>query len=319
MKRFIILFSLLFVTFSIAFSQEKPNIVVTKGEATVEWYQEVESKSDAKNRAEERAKINALENAFGTVVVQGNSTYIENVNTGTKTRTKTVFNMIGDTYVKGEIVDVLKNDFKEHKQVEGRGRKKTVKIFIECNVKLKAREIADAKIDIKAHTLSNNMKNFQTNTFYEGDELYIYFQSPVPGYLTAFIDNGKTSERILPYEGMGEKYINGLPVETDKEYIFFSVAEDHQYFDDFENYEIVLVPDKDLELNRVFVIFSKDPLNKPRLKEDINLTPEDVEKNYRVPKGLETKEFRKWLIRNYQTRADMQVEEIIITVQKNKE
>ncbi len=318
MKRFI-LFSLLFMSFSTIFSQEKPNIVVTKGEATVEWYQDVESKTDAKKRAEERAKINALENVFGTVVVQGNSTYIENVNNGTKIKTKTVFNMIGDTYVKGEIIDVLKIDFKEHKQVEGRGRKKTVKIFIECNVKLKAREIEDAKIDIKAHTLSKNMKNFQTTTFYEGDEIYIYFQSPLAGYLTAFIDNGKTSERILPYEGLTDKYINGLPVDADKEYVFFSLDKKHQYFDDFEPYEIVLVPDKDLELNRVFIIFSKDPLNKPRLKKDINLSPQDIEKNYRVPKGLETKEFRKWLIRNYQTRADMQVEEIIITVQKNKE
>ena len=40
----------------------------------------------------QKARINAIEKAFGTVIIQGNTTYIENVNSGKKTETKSIFN-----------------------------------------------------------------------------------------------------------------------------------------------------------------------------------------------------------------------------------
>jgi len=81
------------------FAQENPSLKV-QGKALVQWYPNVESKTEAKKRAFQQAQVNAMENAFGTLIMQGNTIYIENKKTGEKVETNTVFKMIGNTAVK---------------------------------------------------------------------------------------------------------------------------------------------------------------------------------------------------------------------------
>jgi len=65
------------------------------------------SKAQAEKSALDKATIDALERAFGKAIIQGNSTYIENINDGKKVETHSGFNMISNTYVKGEVIEVL--------------------------------------------------------------------------------------------------------------------------------------------------------------------------------------------------------------------
>ena len=49
-----------------------------------------------------QAKINAIENAFGSIILEGNSLYTLNKQQGTKTEFNQVFNSISDVFVNGD-------------------------------------------------------------------------------------------------------------------------------------------------------------------------------------------------------------------------
>ncbi len=305
------------------FAQEKIEIVSVEGEHTVQWYQEKESKEEAQKRAEKYARVNALEKAFGTVIVQGNSTYVKNVNTGQKVETKTSFSMIGNTTVGGEIVEVLKCEFKEKKRKYKKGREKISDIFITCQIKIHAKKLSEAKINFEAATLATHSKKAMTERYKNGDDMFFYFRTPVSGYLSIYVDitGSGLTQRILPYSEVPPKYENGMFVKADQDYIFFSGQKEHDYF--AEDYvvpdEIVAAAEADQELWRFFIIFSKEPLNKPKLKEGMAedaLTLAEQEKKYTVPKEIKSEDFQRWLIRNLSIRDDFQREIIDVVVEK---
>ena len=271
------------------------------------------SRVQVEKEAEKLAKINALEKAFGTVVFQGNSTYISNINTGTETETKSVFNMFGTTYVKGDVLEIIDVKFKEipagYKTIDGKKTQIQIK-ELECKIKLKARELTEPKVKFEVYPLSGTDKRFKTTSFKDNDTLYLYFKSPVSGYLSVFLVDNKYSTRLLPYNNMSNEYEGGMPVKADKEYIFPS--------DDF-NYYSILYAETMQDLSRMFIIFSKNPINKPFLKENINsviLSEFEKEQGYFTPDGLESVKFQKWLQKNRYARKDIQVKFIDITITK---
>jgi hypothetical protein len=306
-------------------AQDQPEIVVVEGENQTLWEQDKESKQVAKDRAEKFARVNALEKAFGTVIVQGNSTYIRNINTGQQVETKTSFNMIGNTTVSGEIIEVLKIEFTESQSSYKKGKEKITENYIQCIIKAKAKKLSDLAIDFEALPLRSNQKNAASDRFTDGNDMFFYFKSPVSGYLSIYIDiSGKNlTQRILPYTQVPAKFENGMPVEADKEYIFFSKAKEHDYYN--QDYvvadEIYVSAEEDQEMWRFFIIFSKDPLNKPSLKEGLNsetLTEYEKKSKCTVPKALESEEFQRWMIQNLSIRNDFQRKIIDILVQKKK-
>jgi len=326
MKNLLFILAIVLSTYTAAVSQEvvesdnRPVLVNSKGEAQVQWYEETESRTQAESRAEALAKVNALEKAFGVVIIQGNSTYVRNVETGETVETTTVFNMIGNSMVKGEIIEIVSSKFTIIENTEKIDNRKQIIKYIKCEISVIAKELRELKLDIVTFPLSKPMRNFSTTTFYENDDLFLFFQSPVSGYVTVYLDDNKYAMRLLPYQQMPPKFENGMPVDADKEYIFFSTAADHNYFEDeyFEEDEYQLYPETQKDLNRLFVIFSKEPLDKPRLSENIDkqLVEELAKDGYSIPKALESDKFQRWLIKNHQIRSDLQVENIIISIEK---
>lgn len=291
-------------------------IVQTKGKAQVEWYPERESLTQAKERALELAKINALENAFGTLVMQGNSIYVENKNTGEKVETNTSFKMIGNTAVKGEIIQVLKTDYKQSVRKEKINKKKVEITYIDCSLLLEAKEITDTKIDLITFPLNSVKIIKPNNSFFEGDDLFVYFKSPLNGFVTIFLDDSKQAQCLLPYRKMPKGLEEAMPVVADKEYLFFSDKPEHNYFeDDFfaeDTYELFSESEKDL--NELYIIFSKQPLNKPFLNDADNKDKPSVQ----LPRTVETNEFKEWLIKIQQTRNDLKITKEFISIEKKK-
>ena len=304
---------ILFILFFQYSKSQDIKIIRTKGEALVQWYPEVESKNKAKERAFERAKINALENAYGTLVTQGNTIYIENKNTGEKTETNTVFKMIGNTAVKGEIIEILKTDYKETKQ---KGKKQDI-TYLKCKVVLKSKEIIDTKIGIESFPLKSCRFIKPATDFYISDDLFLFFRSPVNGYLTVYLDDNKNAQCLLPYRKMPKGMEEAMPIKADKEYIFFSDKPEHNYFiDDFfaeDTYELYTSEKK--EINRHYVHFSKKPINKPILKKNDNQNLEDY---FELPRIIDSESFQKWLIKIQQIRNDLVIKNILISIEKNK-
>lgn len=307
------------VAYANVFSQEVSPIVV-KGKSQVQWYPERESKTEARDRALELAKINALERAFGTLVMQGNTVYVENKKTGEKVETNTTFKMIGNTAVKGEIIQLLKTDYKETKKKERIKRKKVEITYINCNITIEAKELKDIKIEVETFPLNSDKMIKPVTEFYQGDDLFLYFKSPVNGYLVVFLDDGTQAQCLLPYRTMPQGLEEAMPIKADKEYVFFSDKPEYNYFDDDffaeDLYELAASSKKDL--NQLYVIFSKSPLNKPILKTDDNneILIELDKENYELPRSIKSDNFKEWLIKIQQVRSDISLTNHMISIEQ---
>jgi len=319
MKKFpVFIFIIIYCIYPFHLSQAQ-QIVKTSGEAQVEW-PDTKSRNQVQQEAKDLATIDALERAFGRVIVQGNSTYLTNLNTGEQTETRSVFNMIANTSVKGEVLDVLNENYKE---VEGykiiAGKREPVR-EIKCEITIKAMEITAPPIEFVSFPLACTNINCKTTRFKENDDLYFFFRSPVKGYLSIYLDDGLNSYRILPYQNMPDKYEGGIPVEPDKEYILFSDAEEFDYFKDepvqVDTYE--LFAENAQDLNRLFVIFSKEQLNKPKLSEADSrktLSDKDIEEGYTLPLTLESEDYQRWLMKQrtyFKDKMEMDIVDIVI-------
>lgn len=306
--------------FSALQAQDAPNVVRTSGEAQVEWLSS-ESRDEAEARAKETATVQALEKAFGTVIIQGNTTYVENVQTGQRVETHSHFNMIGETVVKGEVVEILREKYKDHTVTERRNNRRVEITYITCEITVRAKEITASRLDISTYALSKNERNFKTDHFFDYDDLFLFFQSPASGYVSVFLDDNTHAYRLLPYREMPGDYSGGFPVTADSAYIFFSTAPEHNYLPDdpyFVEDTYQLVAEKEVDINRLFVVFTKDPLDKPRLRPNLNeYILKEYEKGvYGLPNGLESEKFQRWLIDNQCLRSDIQIETLVITIEK---
>lgn len=321
MKQSIFLLILLFFSLLCVVGQKT---IKTSGEAQVELT-ETRSRQEVKEEARELATVNALEKAFGRVIIQGNSTYISNINTGEKTETNSVFNMIANTSVKGEVVEVTSEkyeDVKGYKVIDG---KKIEVTEIKCEITIRARELTEPPIDFATYPLACTNIKCRTTSFIEKDDFFIYFLSPISGYVSVYLDDGEYSQRLLPYRNMPVEYESGMPIMADREYIFFSREPEHNYFkdEDFKEDVYTLYSDSKKDINRLFIIFSKTPLNKPKLENNVQieqLTEQEMAEGYTMPKALKSEDFQKWLnkCRSYR-KDDMQVDIIDITITKGME
>jgi len=307
---FVRLILLLIVYPSMLFSQET---VKTKGSAQIEVPENL-SRMEVKNKVRELATIDALERAFGRVVIQGNSTYITNLQSGQKVETNTVFNTIANTSVKGEVLEVLDEKFTD---VTGtkiiNGSKESV-TEMRCDIEIKAREITTPPVNYTSSPLNCLNERCKTTTFKNNDTLYFFFISPSSGYLSIYLDDKKETQCLYPYHDMPALFEGGVPVIADKKYILFSDRSEYNYFPDQNitapTYQLDCKSSQDM--NRFFVIFSKTPLNKPSLK-----GVKEIADGYKLPKSLASEDFQKWL-NGYRSmsKGDVQVAIIDITITK---
>ena len=242
---------------------------------------------DVKREAMERAKIDAIEKTFGSAIIQGNRTLIKNQTTGKKVETKMVFNTIADSYVNGEWLKTLSGP--DYEVINRAGE-----IWYKCTIKGKIRELVAPKISFKVYTLDCPELKCKTEEFLEDENLYLYFKSPVNGYINIFLDDGKDTYRLLPYKNSSR--VNHFPVKADKEYIFFSAS--HDYLNEKHNIdEQVLYAESQSDLNKIYVIFSAQYFTKPLLEDKTHelLSPEDIAAGYSLPKSISSEGFQYWL------------------------
>lgn len=120
---------------------------------------------------------------------------------------------------------------------------------------------------------------------------------------------------------MPAKFEGGVPVLADQKYILFSDKPEFNYFLGSniipDTYQLEAKSAQDMD--RIFVIFSKNPLNKPTLGDESVklLNKEDLDKNIRLPKSLSSEDFQRWL-NNYRSsgKSDVQVKIWDITITK---
>ena len=255
----------------------------------------------------QKARINAIEKAFGSVVIQGNTTFIENVKNGKQVKTNSIFNTMAETLVIGEWLETLSEEC-EPEEIEG-------EIWFECTVKGVVRELVTPKIDFEVFAMDCDDTKCETEMFKDGEDFFMHFKSPIDGYITIYLADQEISQRILPYSNMPSGMENGVKIEADKEYILFSEEKDafglKRYVDEYQVYT-----DADIDLNRVFIIFSEEPIRKPALYDDLMSTSDSDSDRYEMPDHLPFEDFYKWMANNRKVNKTMQIENLDITIQK---
>ena len=232
---------------------------------------ETMSVEEAKRIALERAKILAIEDEFGTVVSQKNSTVVNVSNNETDTR----FYSSGGSEIKGEWIETIGIPDYEISYKDNL-------LIVKCTVKGKIRENQNNDINFQAITLCNGTDlKFASSDFKDGDEFYLQFSSPVNGFLSVWmLDEGTgTAYRILPYQ---RSNLGTYHVEADKSYLFFSLnkakPEDITSVDEF-----FMTAESEIEFNDLYIVFSPDSYNSPLTKSGGEI------------KELKSEDFHKWL------------------------
>lgn len=248
---------------------------------------------NAKRIALDRAKIQALADAFGTIVSQSNSTRVENSNG----KSDVDFLSIGGSEVKGEWIETIDEPkyqiFYEQDM-----------LVIKVSVKGKAREIVSAGIDIKAKVLRNGTEDkFESDTFNSSDDLYLSFQSPASGYVAVYlIDSDNKAFCLLPYRNQES---GQFPVKANQRYVFFSIkdapADLRPYVDEY-----TMTCSRSSEMNQLYIIFSPKPFTKAT----------DSTTGSTLPRELSFSDFQHWLSKNRTNDREMQVSHTQITINR---
>ncbi|MBK6346831.1 MAG: hypothetical protein IPF68_13025 [Bacteroidales bacterium] len=167
-----------------------------------------ETQNQAKERAEELAKLNAIEKEFGT--------YVEMQTGMTVEEGKVNYSIMAGTRMKADWIETTKKEFSFTEEKTGKSSEKI--IYVKCTIEGTAREIR-SKAKIETLSLRCPQKGCFAEAFKNNQQLYLYFKAPVDGYLSIYIDDGVVTQRLLPYEKMiNESFIR---IKGDKEYVFF--------------------------------------------------------------------------------------------------
>lgn len=260
------------------------------------------TKEQAREKAEELAIINAIQESFGTYVEQEADIQVDN---GTVS-----YNIIGSTKVKGEWLKTENIDFKDNTQEQANENKgKEIIIWVSCTIEGKAREI-HSKAKLTAVTLRCPMPECETLAFKHSQSFYLNFKSPVDGYLSVFGDeDGETTRRLFPYLNQGNE--SAVKIDGDKSYILFTNANDLNKFGGRAD-EIELFTNRSIEYNNIFVVFCPLPYCKPILSDATLLTD-----GYTLPKAISTVKFQEWLGDCRVAMPDFQSKRIKISITKN--
>jgi len=258
------------------------------------------TKDQARELAEERAMINAIENVYGTYVEQESDTRVRDGRVN--------FDIIGTTRVRGEWIRTINIEFSEETTIEKGKYGQEQILWIRCNISGMVRECV-SRPNLKTITLNCPFEQCRTTTYFDGEDLYLYFKSPVDGYLSVFLADDNNAYRLLPYVSMGT--LSAVKVEGDKEYILFSRNHLYPFNDGFSVDRLEMTTERNIENNNLYVVFSEDKYIKPILEDTHELND-----GYYIPRSLGIKDFKKWLDDCRADMPDFQAKRIMISIEK---
>jgi hypothetical protein len=258
------------------------------------------SEDFALNLCRENAKLNALESVFGTAVDQSNTMYVKNENISGKSNSSMAFYSISNTLVNGEWLETVKEEPPKFYDEDGFR-------WVEIVIEGKVRELIKIPFSPEVYTANCQAPSCSTEVFNSGASFYLNFIAPKNGYLSIFLDDGKTVQRLLPYSS--NENDNSFLVKGDILYTFFSKTKENKNAD-----EIELFTTHTMEQNRLFILYSPKEFEKPILKSD---TRED-KTGYLYPKNMDSIKFQEWLqkLRVYNKTIELKI--IDITIKNTK-
>ena len=250
---------------------------------------------EAKRTALRYAKIQAIADEFGTIVTQSTSLISSDQNGQSDVN----FFALAETDVKGEWIETIGEpvydiQFEDHV------------IAVTCDIKGKAREITQAKVEFIAKPLRNGTSlKYESTEFRDGDDLYLYFQSPIDGFLSVYLSDEMTQTvySILPYKSDN---VATVPIVGNNEYIFFSVR-DAEKKDRGKVDEYKLSCSSEKEYNTIYILFSPCQFGKR------NGFDSEIDN---IPDNISYENFKQWLSKVLAMNNNLNVLEINLAILK---
>jgi len=274
-------------------------IVNARGEAQVR-VERNKTEAETRELAEQQAMINAIENAFGLYTEQQFDMTIKNG--------LTTYNTIGTTKVKGDWIETTDIDFSENLHTETiQGERIQVK-YITCNVEGRVRQTLP-RAGLAYQVLNSPNLLSRTTSFRHEEQLYVYFKSPVSGYLSIFLEDEEAVYRLLPYMNMSDQYQSGVAIKGDTDYLFFSPS-DNAFPGNAVDEPRLLSLKQEVEYNYIYLVFSEDEFVKPLLDGST------IVEGRIIPKQLSSKKFQQWLVNNRITSDRFQAIKVKISIEQ---
>ncbi len=199
---------------------------------------------EAKHIAINRAKLAAIEDAFGTVVAQHNTTVITNENGQSDNR----FYSTGGSEVKGEWIETTRKP-------SCKIRYEQEQIIIDASVEGVVRKLKENGLTFTAKVLRNGTtERFESDEFKNGDDMFLLFSAPTDGYLLGYLYD-ETSETViclLPYIGNTQGY---QPIKGGEQYVFFK-TDIHNQADEYT----LTTSRNEPEFATFYLLFSPSPI-----------------------------------------------------------
>lgn len=233
-----------------------------------------DSPAVCKARALEDARVDALGKAFGTIVAQD---VVISESEGSE-RNHNHFLALASTEVKGEWL----KDLSEPKYDISVNEDNT--LTVSCKIKILGRQITNECPLFEALTLRGRPETqYSSSEFNDGDDMFLWFRPSVDGFVQVYlVDESDNVAGILPYDG---SEIKDVRVKGGDEYIFFSREDVKFEFGKPKRYQ--MTTDRQVEFNKVFVIYSPNPFSQPSLKK--------IKRS--LPPMISNKEFTEWRLR----------------------
>ena len=251
------------------------------------------SLEEAKHIAVNRAKVDAIASAFGTIVTQNNTTVVSTTNGNSENR----FFSLGGSEVKGEWIETTKEPSFNIKYEQGT-------LVVGVTLKGVVREFPKNNLTFSFAVLRNGTTaKFESDDFKDGDDMYLRFSSPVDGYLIAYMYD-ETSDMavcLLPY--ISSNSDGHIKIKGGAEYLFFK----HTALDDTADEYTLTANNGITEFETLFLIFSTDP---------IYTISSSVSRNNVGMRSVSYKEFLHWLS-NVRKSPNVKVTEQMITIKAN--
>ena len=272
--RSIILFAAALLLINPVIQAQKLKILNVKGEVTTK-IENNETQNQAKERAVEMAKLNAIENTFGTYLEQRTDIVVE--------EGKVNYSIMAGTRINADWIETTKKEFSFLEEKTLNSNEKI--IYVKCVIEGKAREIR-SKAKLEALTLFCPKKECFAEAFKDKQQLWLYFRAPVDGFLSVYIDDGEITQRLLPYSKMEKE--STILIKGDTDYVFFEDKKNSSSVERLD--EVFLSTEKSNEYNNIYVIFAEEHYVKPILEAS---TP--ASNNMIYPKSLSSDKFQDWL------------------------
>ncbi|MBP3574019.1 MAG: DUF4384 domain-containing protein [Prevotella sp.] len=246
---------------------------------------------EAKQIALERARLQCLADCFGTIVNQAHTTMMRAVDG----ESEVSHFLLGESEVKGEWLGDLKQPVYKITYDEVTGSN-----IVHVKVFGKVREIRKPKIDVSVQILCNGITpRHERERFYEGDQLFLSFTSPVAGYLCVYlVDEDANAFCLLPYSSSSQGVHS---VAANKKHVFFS-NEQSDGNELVDEYAMSCIHDG--EMNMFYIVYSPNTFSKA------------IDQLSSSLQQLKLKQLQDWLLDIQSKDADLQVIRKTIIINK---